>query len=129
MSGLILPGGVPAVAQKKDEAPAYESLTEEQKAAVDALAAKEEPEYDRVETAFVVIKTLDGSYGIRPYGAVPVAPEREADENDYLSAFEIIKTSLLAQMTAATVQQGMMQQAAFMQQQMQEAALRRNLKL
>lgn len=129
MSGLILPGGgqVPA----KPAQPSYDDLTDEQKAAVDALAEREEVEFEKVETAFVIIKTLDGAFGIRPYLPTmePVAPQRTADENDYLSAFAIISANLHAQMAAAVTSQAMMQQAAMMQRAMADQQLHRSLKL
>lgn len=129
MSGLILPGGgsVPA---KKDDTD-YDSLSEEQKAAVAALAEKENPEdlLEEVETLFVVIKQKDGSFGIANTLDLPVRPARTADENDYHAAFAIVSANLQAAQTAAMVQQGMMQQAAMMQRAAQEQAIASRLKL
>jgi len=131
MSGLIIPGGTKAPEKKKADVPSYDSLTEEQKAALDALAEKENPEdhYPEVETAFVVVKHTDGSFAISNALDVKVAPKREADENDYLAAFKIIEQNLSAQMIAIMVQQSMMQQAAMMQRQMADQQLMGSLKL
>jgi hypothetical protein len=126
---LILPTG--AKPAPKETTPSYDSLTEEQKAALDALAEKENPEdhYPTVETAFVVIKHPDGAFSISNDLSPKIAPKREADENDYLAAFEIIKANLHAQMSAVLVQQGMMQQAAMMQHHMQNQQIQSRLKL
>ena len=131
MSGLILPGGGTVAAKKKDAAPEYESLTDEQKAAVDALADKENPEdlLEEVDTLFVVIRHKDGSYAIGDTLDLPVRPRKTADENDYLSAFAVISAQVQAAQTAAHVQAGMMQQAAMMQHRMQEQAIASRLNL
>lgn len=127
MSGPIILG------QSKNEAPKddYASLTDQQKADLDALAAKENPEdlYDEVEFAFVIVKHTDGSYGITNDLNPPLRAKRTPDENDYVSSFAVIESNMQAAQTAALVQQGMMQQAAMMQRQMADQQLQSRLKL
>lgn len=131
MSGLILPGGGSVPAKAADAAPAYDDLTDEQKAAVDALAANENPEdlRDPVEYAFVIVKHPDGSFAITNDLTVKIAPQRSADENDYLAAFAVIQSNMQAQQTAVMVQRGMAQQAAMMQRAMADQQLQQRLKL
>lgn len=131
MSGLILPGGGPVPA--RSETPAYSDLSEEQKAALDGMAAKEDPEAlkQTVEYAFTVVKNPDGSFGIAndPEVAASLAPQRTPDENDYLSAFSVLQATITGRLTAAIVQQGMMQQAAMLQRAASDQQLRQHLKI
>lgn len=131
-SGIILPGGKEVPVKKAEDTPEYDSLTDEQKAALDEMAEDINPEdvYPKVEFAYVVIKQSDGSYGIAfDIASAKVSPRTTASEEDVLAANAVVDATIRAQITAAAVQASMMQQAAMMQRAAQEQALRSQLKI
>lgn len=122
MSGIVLPNGKPA-------APSAPSLTEEQKAAIAALAEKvpEEETYPHVRTAFAVIVGLDGQVDIDPSLVKNVRVDREPNNDDVIGAAEVIKSKIILSATALQTVGLIQQQAMAQQQAMQNAMLQRQV--
>lgn len=114
-------------AAKKDEAPSYEELTDEQKAAVEALAAEEDESITSrpVITAFLVTLEEDGHWVAHPEVNQDLRLARTMDADDIIAAGAVLQKDVLTQESAVRTQMVMMQaarqaQAAMQQQQIQQ---------
>lgn len=117
MSGIVLPAGVKAPDAPKDLT--FDDLTDEQRAAVEANAAKVSPEeaLPKVLTAFAVIVEPDGAVSVDPSLVKGVQVERPPSNNDLLAALENLKIEIQTNITALKTANLMLQQAQAAQQQ------------
>ena len=117
MSGIVLPAGVKAPEAPKDLN--FDDLTDEQRAAVEANAAKVSPEEatPKVLTAFAVIIEHDGSVSVDPSLIKGVQPDRSPSNNDILSALTNLQVEIQTNITALKTANLMVQQAQAAQQQ------------
>lgn len=116
-------------------APLHTDLTDEQKAALAAMANENPPAEDetktRSTTAFLVIVDADGAViaDANIARAVDLVLDRGATPDDIYGASAVVQKDLAAMETAQRTQQHMMMVGAAMQRQAQEQQLRSRLQL
>ena len=116
-----MPNGRPAITPK-DEVPQFEDLTtEQQEALAGKAAANGEDGAHHVATAYVIAVERDGTVAIVPDLTLNFIADRQPTMEDILGSTSVAKVAITAQMTAATTQQVMLQQARAMAQQQQQA--------
>jgi hypothetical protein len=112
-----------------------DDLTDEQRAALAKLADANPPGEDethtKVTTAFLIVVGADGAViaDADLTRSAELVLERGATPDDIYGAAAVVQKDLAAMETAQRTQQAMMMMGQAMQQQAQEAALRKRLQL
>ncbi|MER5754343.1 hypothetical protein [Streptomyces sp. NPDC002088] len=124
---------VPILGQTSSDPLHTDSLTDEQREALDRMADENPPSEDEtgtpVTTAFLVAVGLDGAVIATADLTYQFVPRRGATPDDIYGASAVVQKDLAAMETAQRTQQHMMMVGQAMQRQAQEAQLRASLKL
>lgn len=111
-------GDVPIIGQTKPEpqAPSLDELTDEQRAALEALAEEEEDDQEQVSvaTAFMLVLHHDGHWEISLDSTQGVLPSRPPSDDDITAgaavATQMVQVAKTANTTAMAVMQAMQMQ-------------------
>lgn len=118
--GIVLPAGVKAPQAPKPLA--LEDLTDEQREAIKANAAKVSPEESlpKVLTAFAIVIDKDGAVSVDPALVKGVVSQRPPTNSDIIGALANLQSEIDSNLTAIKTANIMMQQAQAAQQQFAE---------